>query len=613
MFITKKVIPDKVSIEEQSKKLIEKLESEGIENIWSRFEKQQPQCGFGLLGLCCRNCLIGPCRIDPFELTIEKTSCGCDADTIVARNLLRSIASGTSSQLDLLLEILRFFEAVISGRCKDLEIVAKDKLIELAKEFEIVTEGKNEIEIGKELLNKIHYELSKFVDEELKLVYIPKDRVEIWKKFGIYPFGVMREVIEAFHKTHEGVDTNPESLLKTCFKLGILVLWFISQISYIIQDVLTGIPIPRKGPMGFQTLSEDFVNIVIRIAKRPLIKRLIEITRDKEVEEKLKQVGAYGINILAPANFIMSELVIATGLVDAFVVDYLCVMPSVIDVASKYHTRVITTSPIARMRNAIHIDVKPENLNEACKRIIEIAIEAFKNRKSEKIYIPEIPPSPTYMTFSIESFVNHIGGDIMNLINALKTGEVKGIGIVFGCTNPKIIQHKGHVEITKELIKNNIIVFGTGCWNIAAGYAGLLRPEAADLAGNSLKEFCKRYKIPPCISFGTCADNARILRLIHLISEKSEIEIGKLPVIASAPELMAEEILTMVFGFIASGIPTHVGVIPPILGSTYVTKFLTEEIEKYLNAKLIIEPNPEKASKILIEIVMNRRKEIGWS
>jgi len=46
--------------------MLEIAKKEGYETVWERLEKQQPQCGFGLLGVCCRNCMMGPCRINPF-------------------------------------------------------------------------------------------------------------------------------------------------------------------------------------------------------------------------------------------------------------------------------------------------------------------------------------------------------------------------------------------------------------------------------------------------------------------------------------------------------------------------------------------------------------------
>ncbi|MCI5208023.1 MAG: carbon monoxide dehydrogenase, partial [Candidatus Electrothrix sp. ATG2] len=63
-----------------------------VETAWDRYEAQQPQCGFGELGVCCRHCMQGPCRIDPFGEGPTRGICGATADTIVARGVARAIA-----------------------------------------------------------------------------------------------------------------------------------------------------------------------------------------------------------------------------------------------------------------------------------------------------------------------------------------------------------------------------------------------------------------------------------------------------------------------------------------------------------------------------------------
>ncbi|MGC9083483.1 MAG: anaerobic carbon-monoxide dehydrogenase catalytic subunit, partial [Anaerolineae bacterium] len=73
---------------------------QGLETAWDRLERQQPQCGFGELGLCCRHCNMGPCRIDPFGEGPSRGVCGATADTMVARGLLRAIAAGAAAHSD---------------------------------------------------------------------------------------------------------------------------------------------------------------------------------------------------------------------------------------------------------------------------------------------------------------------------------------------------------------------------------------------------------------------------------------------------------------------------------------------------------------------------------
>lgn len=54
------------SVDPAACKMIEIAGCEMQEIIYDRFDDMQPQCGYGQLGICCNNCAMGPCRIDPF-------------------------------------------------------------------------------------------------------------------------------------------------------------------------------------------------------------------------------------------------------------------------------------------------------------------------------------------------------------------------------------------------------------------------------------------------------------------------------------------------------------------------------------------------------------------
>jgi len=607
--------PEQVTVDKTTRELLEHASSEGVITIWDRYAQQQPQCGFGLLGLCCRNCLVGPCRIDPFGAGPSAGSCGVDADIIVARNLVRHVAAGLSSYTDLACEILEYFKAVAEGRCKALSIASRDRLLELASLLGVSTENKTDDQIARELVAKLCLELGKPTEEpsEVALRGAPRYLVELWSKLGILPRAPMREITEALHKTHVGVSLDPDDLLLTCLRLGVAALWISAYLAYALQDVLAGTPSPRKGPIGPKTISEDYVNIVARIVKRPILRKLAEIAKSKEMEQEAINVNAIGVNVLSPVNYLMTELALVTGMVEALVVDYNCTLYGAAQLQGKYHTRVISTSRIAKVRGAVHIELTPENLEEKLREIVKLAIENFKNRREEKMFSPKTPPEMAVVGWSIEALKSQLKGDLTPLADALREGKVRGIAIVFGCTNPKIVHHKGHIEVTRRLIENDVLVLGTGCWNIAAGLAGLLKPEARSLAGPGLSKFCEEYGIPPCLSFGACADNARIIKLVAELAEKTGTTLQKFPVVASAPELMAEEIIAQVFGMLASGIPVHVGVHLPVLGSKYVTEWLTSKLQSLTGAKLIMEPDPEKAIRELLSIIQERRRLAGWT
>ncbi len=607
-----KIDPTKVTSDKTTQELVEKSLEAGIETIWHRFGKQQPQCGFGLLGLCCRNCLIGPCRIDPFGQGPDRGSCGVDADVMVSRNLLRHVVAGASSYTDLLMDVLDYLLAVGEGRCKDLSIVDKARLEELCKVLEVPSEGRDELTLAREVSTKLLAELSSPRKGTIVEKIAPRELVELWSSLGILPRGPAREIVDALHRTHEGVCLDPEELLLSCLRVGIVALWQSAYLAYAVQDVLAGTPSPRKGPIGPRTISEDYVNILVRIAKRPIMRKLIEIAKSKEFEQEAINVNALGVNVLAPANYVMSEVVLSTGQVELFVVDYLCTMPGIVQAAEKYHTKLVSLSRSGKVRGGILVEVTPENLGEKLREVVKLAIENFKNRREEKLFTPKTPPETAMIGWSIEALKSQLKGSLEPLASALREGKIKGIAILFGCTTPKVVHNKAHVEISKYLIKNDIIVLGTGCWNIAAGMAGLLKPEAKSLAGPGLSKFCEEYGIPPCLSFGGCADNARIMRLIAEVADILKVSFNKMPVVASAPEPMAEEIVALMFGMAASGVVVHTGVPLPIYGSKFVVEWLSSRLEKLTGGRIFYEEDPEKAGEALVKTIEERRRELGW-
>ena len=75
------------------REMIERSDELGFSTTFDRFDAQQPQCSFGLAGICCKVCNMGPCRI---SAKAPCGVCGADADLIVARNLARAAAAGVA-------------------------------------------------------------------------------------------------------------------------------------------------------------------------------------------------------------------------------------------------------------------------------------------------------------------------------------------------------------------------------------------------------------------------------------------------------------------------------------------------------------------------------------
>src|SRR4030042_454418 len=125
------------SIDLATQEVLKKAKDENIKTSWDRRELQQPQCGFGQLGVCCTVCSMGPCRIDPFGEGAQVGVCGANADTIAARNLARKIAVGASAHSDHGRDVAHTLALLVEGRAHDYKVLDIEKLKSIALEFGI--------------------------------------------------------------------------------------------------------------------------------------------------------------------------------------------------------------------------------------------------------------------------------------------------------------------------------------------------------------------------------------------------------------------------------------------------------------------------------------------
>ncbi len=628
-YIKYKVASKQVSITPGVAELIEKAEREGVKTAWHRYLEQQPQCGFGTLGICCRNCNMGPCRIDPFGHGPSRGICGATADTIVARNILRMIAAGAAAHSDHARDICHVFKMVAEGKTRYYSLKDKEKLKFIAKQMGIKVGGRSDQEIAKELADVLFMEFGKPDDEPLKVLMslAPEKRIKVWEKLGVLPRAIDREICECMHRTHMGVDADPASLLLHGVRTSLSDGWSGSMMATLLSDILFGTPKPIKFSANLGVLKEDMVNIIVHGHNPILSMKIVEIAQSKEMQELAKKYGAKGVNVAgmcctgnevlmrlgipSAGNMLMQELAIITGAVEAMIVDYQCVMPALATVAGCYHTKLITTEPKMKIPGAIHIEFEPEKADEIAKKIVTIAIENYPNRPRARMYIPK-EKMETVAGFSVEAILKALGGTLEPLINALKDGTIKGIVGIVGCVNPKVKHNFSHIVLAEKLIANDILVVGTGCWAIAAAIHGLLKPEAAEKAGPGLKKICNALGIPPCLHMGSCVDCSRILIALKALAESLGVDIPDLPAAGSAPEWMSEKAVSIGTYFVASGVFTHLGTIPPVLGSKTVTKLLTEDIEDLLGGKFYVEPDPAKAAETIIKVIEEKRRKLGW-
>lgn len=611
---------------------LKRARDENIQTIWDRSDLQDPHCGFGMLGLCCKNCNLGPCRVDPFGEGAEFGACGADKDAIAARNLLRHTAAGSACHSDHGRDLSFALLSLAQGKTQGYSIKAENKLKDLAGEFSVSVDNRPLNAVAEELAKKM---LAEYGQQEGELVFVkraPKKRRELWRKLGIMPRGIDREITEAMSRTNMGVDNDYRSLTMSMMKTSLTDGWGGSMAATEISDVLFGLPEPIRSQANLGVLKEDEVNIILH-GHVPLLSDVVaETAMDEKLIAKAKAKGAKGINIAGvcctanevlvrkgipvAGNFLQQELAIITGAVDLMIVDLQCIMPSLPRVASCFHTKIVSTQEKAHFPGVEHVEFREENAVDTAKRLIESAIENYPKRDKSRVHIPK-QKTDMVVGFTAEGVFDHLGGrfraSYRPLNNAIIEGRIRGVVAVVGCDNPKNLSGGSHIAMVKELLAHDILVVQTGCSAVACGKAGLLRPEAAlEYAGLGLREVCEAVGIPPVLHSGACVDNSRILiECCNILNEGGLGEdFSDLPVAGAAPEWMSEKAIAIGWYAIASGIMVLFGSPLPVLGSENLTRLLTKELFDIVGAGWAFEEDPVKGAHVLINHVNTKREKL---
>jgi carbon-monoxide dehydrogenase catalytic subunit len=613
-----------------SQAALEAAAKAGALTALDRYEAQQPSCRFGRQGLCCRLCNMGPCRVGTTSKGERVGVCGATAETVAARNLLRMIAAGSAAHSDHGRDVAHTFILMAQGKAKDYTIKDEVKLRQVAGYYGIATEGRSAQEIALDLGEKA---LSEFGQQEgeLKLMLrAPEKRLEVWRKLGVMPRGVDREIVECMHRTHMGTDTDYRSILRHGITTALADGWGGAMIATELQDIMLGSPTPIRAKVNLGVLSEDKVNIVVHGHEPILSEMLVEASRDQELLKYAEEKGAKGIQlagICCTANevlmrqgvpsagtFLQQELAIATGAVEAMVVDVQCLMPALPEMAKCFHTELITTSPKARMPGATHIEFHEETALEIAKQVVRTAIERFPERDPKQVNIPD-DTMDLVAGFTADYVFRLLGGSFRPsyrpLNNGIIEGRLRGVAGVVGCCNPNVQPvDYGHVEMVKELIKHDVLVVQTGCSAIACAKEGLLTPEAAhQYAGRGLQEICEAVGIPPVLHVGSCVDNSRILIACSEMIREGGLgeDISDLPVAGAAPEWMSEKAVSIGMYVVGSGIFTVFGTPLPVEGSEAVCNYLTEEMKEEVGAGWAWENDPVAAAQLMIQHMNEKR------
>ena len=627
------------SIDQATLDMIEKAAKDGVNTAFDRAETMKP-CPIGAVGSCCKNCGMGPCRVPlpkgkeetPEEKKKRRGICGATAETIAARNFIRMIAGGASAHSDHGRGVAELFITAAKGEAPGYEIKDEQKLLQLALDWGIEIGDRSNSEIAVDIGEKALAEFGKQEGELLTTRKAPLKRQELWRKQGVMPRGIDREVVEIMHRTHIGVDQDYQNLLKQGVRASIADGWGGSMIATELQDILFGTPAPILGRANLGVLEKDEVNIIIHGHEPLLSEMIVAVAQESEMVELAKSKGAKDINLAGmcctsneilmrhgvpiAGNFLQQELAIVTGVVDAMVVDVQCIFQSIATVAECYHTKIITTSPKAKIPGAVHIEFDEHDALKSARAIVKAAIENFPNRKGN-IGIPD-QQCDQIAGFSHET-INYLLGGLFrasyrplndNIIN----GRIRGVAGVVGCNNARTKHNEAHITMVKELIKNDVLVITTGCNAIACAEAGLMVPEAAaEYAGEGLASVCEAVGIPPVLHLGSCVDNSRVLIAATAMVKDGGLgdDISDLPVAGAAPEWMSEKAISIGQYFVASGVFTVFGVTWPTTGSPEVTDYLFKDFEDMYGGMWAFELDPIKAAQLMIEHIDKKRKALG--
>jgi carbon-monoxide dehydrogenase catalytic subunit len=619
-----------VTICDATAQMLEKAEKDGVETAFHRAASMKA-CPIGADSACCKHCAMGPCRLSSKDPYGKVGVCGATADTIQSRNFARMIVSGAAAHIDHGMSMLGLFKEVVNGNIEDYRIKDPIKLESLAMELGIEVENRSTREIATDVYEELERTYIQLEGEIPFVKRVPKKTLETWRKHGIVPRGAMREIMELMHRSHMGVDQDYENITKQCSRTALADGWGGSMVATEISDILFGTPTPIEAEVNMGCLKEDQVNIIIHGHEPNLLESILQSVNDPKLIQAAKDVGAEGINLVGmccsglemlsrhgiphAGNFMSTEAVLVTGAVDAMGVDVQCIKQGLVKVAECYGTKIFTTNPRCRIEGAEHIELEkhyPRNCTDA---IVEMAIVRFKHR-DVPIDIPKIKSVGIY-GFSHEYINYMLGGSFRGSYTPLNdniiNGRIRGVAGVVGCTNPRVKQDWVHVELVKELIKNDVLVLQTGCSQIALAKAGFYTPEAAYFAGNGLGEVCETVGMPPVLGLGSCVDNSRILTACSEMVRVGGLgnSIAELPVVGAAPEWMSEKAISIGQYFVASGVFTVFGVTFPIIEGTKFHKLLFEGLEELGFGKWGFTADPYEMARMMIEHIDKKRKALG--
>lgn len=629
----KKTFSNKEKVIEQTpdpavREMLLHFQEMGVETVFDRFDSQQPQCSFGIAGVCCKNCYMGPCKITK---KCPKGVCGADANVIVARNMLRAVAAGAAAHgargRESMLALKKAGEGKIS-----IPIEGESKIRMVCKTYGVDTDGKTLEQLAVEVADILLDDLSRTLPNQHQTLtaFAPIERQQVWKKLDILPISVYHEVFESLHRTSTGTDSDWINIMKQFLRTGVAFAWTSCLGSSIAMDALYGLPKRQKTKMNLGALKKGYINIAIHGHSPLLVSDIVRIGNSKKYQELARNAGAKGIRfygvccsglsamyryggVIPLSNAVGAELVLGTGALDLWVADVQDVFPSIMETAKCFKTTVVTTSDSARLPGAEHYafdhhHANLEQIHELAQKIIVQGIESFQNRQDVPVFIPKYEVE-TEVGFSAEFAAEYFGG-LEILEKALEDGQILGIVNLVGCSNPRIVYEKAIAECAEILIKNNVLVMTNGCASFPLMKLGYCSVKALEQTGEKLKSFLK--DVPPVWHMGECLDNARASALFSGIAEKSSHDIKDMPYAFISPEWSNEKGICASLAFRLLGINSYHCVYAPTQGSQKVSEFMKHGTKELLGSEMIVNVDHIALTNQIIKDIKEKRRRLGW-
>jgi carbon-monoxide dehydrogenase catalytic subunit len=623
----------RVSYHDSVEEMLKRIREDGMSNVFDRYALQEKiRCKFCIQGLSCRICSHGPCRISE-KGGQDKGVCGIGPDAMAIRAFLLQNIMGAGTYSHHAYEAYRTLRATGEGKTP-FGIKDGGKLKWMCEKVGINTnQDQNQMAIA--LADFLEKEMAKDPKDPSVMVdvFAPKKRKEVWKKLGIYPSGVVHEEQNCVASCLTNVDGDYVSLALKALRLGLATIYTAQIGCEMVQDILFGTPYPHEVDVDLGIMDPDYVNIVFNGHQPWAGVATLQKAKTPQVQDQAKAAGAKGLRVVGSietgqellqrfpvdevfvglmGDWISIEPLLATGTVDVIAMEENCSPPAIDHYAEKYQVTLVSVSNIIGFPGLKHkILYHPEEVDAMADKLIDLAIENFKKRQGKITPLVPRHKEKAMAGFSTEAVLNALGNKLDPLVDVISSGKIQGVVALASCSTLRNgPQDWNTVNLTKELIKRDILVVSAGCGNHALEVAGLCNLDAIKLAGPGLRGVCNSLKIPPVLSFGTCTDTGRISMLVTALADHLDVDVPDLPIAVTAPEWMEQKATIDGVFALAYGAYTHLSPTPFVSGAPQVVKLLTEELEGLTGGKVALGDDPVEAADGIEAHIKKKRKAL---